>query len=53
MNDNNNKSEPLSLQETRETSLRSLTSADLENPENIHSYDTLDEPVMDTIVLLI
>ena len=51
--DRNNKSEPLSLSDTRATSLKSLTSEDLENPEYSHTYDTLDEPVMDTIVIIL
>jgi len=50
MNDQNNKSEPLSVSDTRANSLKSLTSGDLENPDNVNSYDTLDEPVIETIV---
>lgn len=54
MNDHfGNKSEPLSSSDTRETSLKSMTAHDLENPEDGSNpvYDTLDESVSETLVI--
>ncbi len=54
MNEPNNKSEPLSVSDTRENSLKNLQQSDLENqseePDPV--YDTLDEPVVETIVII-